>query len=176
MTGVSRRGVFPGSFNPLTIAHLEIARLARDTHELREVVLVVSTVALDKPTPPGPPLMERIEMIRADIATYPWLTVELSELQLIADLAEGFDVVIMGADKWEQLHDVRYYGSDTAMHEALQRLPDVAVAPRAGTEVEGAFVLETDVEFHSMSSTDARAGDRGLMAPHAAKHWDDAAD
>ncbi|MBT8207459.1 MAG: hypothetical protein KJO18_04230 [Acidimicrobiia bacterium] len=171
MTDVSRRGVFPGSFNPLTVAHLEIAHIARETHTLHEVVLVVSSVALDKPSPPGPSLGERIELIRADLAGYDWLRIEQSNKQLIADLAEGFDVVIMGADKWEQLHDPRYYESEDAMYDALRRLPVVAVAPRDGIVVNGADTLDTSPASRSVSSTDARAGDRTLMAPHAAKHW-----
>ena len=33
--------------------------------------------------------------------------------QLIADIAEGYDLVILGADKWAQLHDQSFYKTKT---------------------------------------------------------------
>ena len=33
-----------------------------------------------------------------------WLDVVVSDARLVADLAAGHDVVVMGADKWHQLH------------------------------------------------------------------------
>ena len=107
-----RRGAFPGSFNPLTVAHLEIARLARERYDLGEVHLIVSVTALDKPNPPGPRFDERIATLEADAASTNWLVIARTEHQLIADIAEGFDVVIMGADKWVQVHDVSYYDDE----------------------------------------------------------------
>ena len=166
-----RRGVFPGSFNPLTVAHLEIAELARTRHELDEVHLVVSTVALDKPTPPGPTLGERIELIEADLAAYPHLEVRLTEHQLIADIADGYDLVVMGADKWDQVNDERYYESPAARDAAVARLPEVVVATRAGADAPAELRLETPAELHDISSTAARDGRRDLMAPEAARRW-----
>ena len=78
----SRRGVFPGSFNPLTIAHLEVAEQARREHRLDVVDLVVSQVALDKPAPPGPSFEERIALLDADAAAYDWLFVKTTEQKL----------------------------------------------------------------------------------------------
>ena len=173
MTGMTRRGVFPGSFNPLTIAHLEIARIACESHGLDEIALVVSTVALDKSTPPGPPLAERIRLIEADLAPYPWLSIAQTDDQLIADIAHGFDAVIMGADKWEQVNDVRYYGSIEARDEAVDRLPTVLVAHRDGSVAPEDHTIATPEELRSVSSSKARAGERHLMAPHAREHWDD---
>ena len=168
---VTRRGAFPGSFNPLTIAHLEIAELARTRHGLDEVHLVVSTVALDKPTPPGPTLEERVALIEADLAPYPNLEVRVTERQLIADIAEDYDIVIMGADKWEQVNDEKYYDSPEGRDAALARLPEVVVATRSGADSPAELQLETPHELHGMSSTAARDGARHLMAPHAKQHW-----
>ena len=42
---MSRRAAYPGSFDPLTIAHLGIAEAARDRHALDRVDLVISEVA-----------------------------------------------------------------------------------------------------------------------------------
>jgi len=166
-----RRGVFPGSFNPLTIAHLEVARRARAEHALDEVVLMVSVVALDKPAPPGPPLQRRLELIEADVEDKPWLTVATTNAQLIVDIANGFDVVIMGADKWHQVNDVRYYENEAARDHAVARLRQVAVAPRSGNSTPPQFHLETSAEIHDVSSSRARAGDRDLMAPRTAEAW-----
>ena len=75
----------------------------------------------------------------------PWPTGEEYDAQLLADIAEGFDVLVVGADKWWQLHDVRFYGSEAAMHTALGRLPELAVAPRAGVPAPpGVDLLDVD--------------------------------
>ena len=172
----SRRGVFPGSFNPLTVAHLEIARLARDAYGLDTVVLAVSRVALDKPQPPGPSLAERLELIRIDLSPYPWLDVAVTEHQLIVEIARGFDVVIMGADKWHQVNDARYYEDGRARDAAIADLPTVAVAERDGSELneeDDMVILRTPHELHQVSSSHARAGDRSVMAPHARENWTD---
>ena len=169
---MGRRGVFPGSFSPMTIAHLAVARMARDAHALDEVHFVVSQLALDKPAPPGPSLARRVELIEKELVDHPWLSVRVTELQLIADIATGYDVVIMGADKWEQVHDERYYASPEERDLAVARLPTVAVARRGDLAVADDVILETPEELHGVSSTDARQGRRDYMAPHASRHWD----
>ena len=169
-----RRGAFPGSFNPLTVAHLEIARLARARYDLDEIHLIVSVTALGKPNPPGPRFDERIATLEADAAATDGLVIARTEHQLIADIAEGFDVVIMGADKWVQVRDVSYYDDEAHRDSALARLPTVVVVERDGTPVTGVDTLQTPEELRSVSSTRARAGERDLMAPVARKRWKDA--
>jgi len=169
--GERRRGVFPGSFNPLTVAHLEVARLAREEHRLDEVHFVVSRVALDKPTPPGPPLDERIALIAADIAAHDWLAVRTTDAQLIVDIADGYDVVIMGADKWEQVNDERYYADAAARDAAVAALTETVVATRDGAAAPADLALATPPELRSVSSTAARDGDRDQMAPVARERW-----
>lgn len=162
-----RRGAFPGSFNPLTIAHIEIARLAREQHDLHEVHLIVSHTALDKPDPPGPGFRERIDALEADARAYDWLFVATTDMQLIADIADGFDVVIMGADKWAQVNDIAYYDDEDHRAAAIARLPAVVVAERDGVEIAGAEPLRTSDAIRAVSSTRARAGEDHLMAPEA---------
>lgn len=169
-----RRGAFPGSFNPLTVAHLEIARLARERHGLDEVHLIVSETALDKPHPPGPSFEARIAALEADANAHDWLFVATTGLQLIADIAGGFDLVIMGADKWSQVNDVAYYDDEAHRDAAIARLPAVVVAERHGTAVIGVDTLETSQELRSVSSSRARDGEEHLMAPEARKRWKDA--
>ncbi len=169
----ARTGVFPGSFNPLTVAHLAIVEQARQHHALDHIDLVVSVIALDKHAPPGPPLEERISLIDADIADIPWLSVRTTEHQLIADIAVGYDAVIMGVDKWQQVNDASYYPTESDRDAAVASLPTVIVADRGGMDAPDAMRLQTDAAYHSVSSTAARAGDRSMMAPHAAEHWHD---
>ncbi len=170
---IRRRGVFPGSFNPLTVAHLEVARLAALAHALDTVDLAVSRIAIDKPAPAGPGFDERIALLTAEVAAHDWLGLVTTDEQLIADIADGYDAVIMGADKWNQVNDARYYADDTARDAAVSSLPTVVVAERMGLPIDGAqaTVLRTPSSLHDISSTAARGGDRALMAPYARKHW-----
>lgn len=169
-----RRGVFPGSFNPLTVAHLAIADQARETMNLDSIDLIVSRVALDKPTPPGPSLDDRVALIERDLSDRDWLSIKTTEHQLIADIADGYDVVIMGADKWAQVNEVSYYGSAHERDLAVERLPEVIVADRSGFVTPENLRLATEESLHGVSSTAARAGDRSIMAPVAAEEWRDA--
>jgi len=156
---VTRRGVYPGSFDPLTVAHVAVADAARDRHGLDEVHLVVSHVALAKEERRQAPVATRLAAIEVAAASRPWLRAAATTDQLLADIAEGFDVLVLGADKWWQLHDVAFYGSDGAMAAALARLPTLAVAPRAGVPAPpGVELLDLDPAHAEVSSTAVRAG------------------
>lgn len=173
-TAPRRRGVFPGSFNPLTVAHLDIAKRAREQHGLESIDLIVSLVALGKPTPPGPAIEDRVQLIEQDLIDIPWLSVKTTPYQLIADISNGYDAVIMGADKWQQVNDPSYYHSITDRDEAIARLPKIiVVADRSGYPTSTDYHLETDASLGDVSSTEARAGNRSMMAPAAAAHWQD---
>ena len=161
-------GVYPGSFNPLTSAHLAIAAAARDQHRLVRVELVISRVALGKEDLERPRLEDRFAVVRSETDRHDWLDARLTEDRLISDIARGYDLVIMGADKWVQLIDPGWYGGVEARDEALARLPRLAVAPRPPDEVPPELLLEVPPEVISVSSTAARAGRRDLMAPAAA--------
>lgn len=157
-----RHGVFPGSFDPLTVAHLAIADAARAQCALDQLDLVVSHVALAKEDRHQSPVAERLAAIEAATTDRPWLRARSTAAQLLADIADGYDLLVVGADKWLQLHDPRFYGgSDARMQAALARIPPVAVAPRAGVALptDGpAFVLQLDPAHHRVSSTAVRAG------------------
>lgn len=159
---VLRHGAFPGSFDPLTVAHLAIADAAHAQCALDRLDLVVSRVPLAKEDRTQAPVADRLAAIEAAAAERPWLGARGTEAQLLADIAEGYDLLVVGADKWLQLHDPRFYGgSEAAMRRALQRLPPVAVAPRAGVPLPAdgpAFVLDVDPAHHHVSSTAVRAG------------------
>ena len=163
-----RRGAFPGSFNPLTLGHLAVAEAARDQCQLEVVDLIVSRVALAKETVERPRVDDRVSVLRAAAASRPWLDVRVTGDQLVADIAAGYDVVIMGADKWAQVADPGFYGGSTAARNAaLARLPVVALAPRPPFDVpDGVVVLDVR---HDASSTAARQGQTHWMAPEASE-------
>lgn len=156
-----RAGVFPGSFDPLTTAHVAIAEAAIRECRLDRLDLVMSTVALAK-SGSHSSFEERLAAIERQASRIPQLGAAVTDHQLLADIAEGYDVLVLGADKWHQMHDVTFYGSVEARDAALARLPQLAVAPRAGTvpPPAGADVVHLDVEpsLHEVSSTAVRAG------------------
>ena len=141
-----------------------MADAARRQCRLDRLDLVLSHQALAKEDGHHHSLDERVEALRRVAKGRPWLGVEVTDRQLLADIAEGYDVVVMGADKWQQLHDVVFYGgSTTARDEALARLPEVAIAPRPPTIIPieaGAVVLDLPAHLAEVSSTAVREGRR----------------
>ena len=165
---MTRRAAFPGSFNPLTVGHLAVAEAARAQCALDMVDLIVSRVALAKEDVQWPRIDDRVAVLRAAAAPRPWLGVVVTDHQLIAEVAEGYDVVVMGADKWAQILDPAFYsGSIEARDAAVARLPTVAIAPRPPFDVPGGVVV-LDVS-HDASSTAVRDGRTDWMAPEAAE-------
>ena len=155
-------GVFPGSFDPLTTAHLAVAEAAVAALGLERLDLVMSEVALAKEAGAHSGLDERLAAIEAAAATRPWLGARVTDRRLIADIAEGYDACVVGADKWHQLQDVAFYGTEADRDAALARLPVLLVAPREGVALPpaspGVVVLVVDATFHEVSSTGVRAG------------------
>lgn len=156
-----RRAVFPGSFDPLTVAHLAIADAVRHQLAVDTVDLVISHVALGKEDRASA-VQDRVDAIRGFREHRPWLDATATRAQLLVDIAHGYDVLVLGADKWHQIHDVRFYGgSRRARDEALSRLPAVAIAPRAGSDVpagDRVQLLRLPAEHREVSSTAVRAG------------------
>jgi hypothetical protein len=150
-----RVAAYPGTFDPPTIAHLAVAEAAWRTCEVDRVDLVLSTDPIGKPSPTS--LDERVDALEALAARRPWLGVAVSEHRLIADVCQGYDVVVLGADKWAQVLDPSYHPSEVDWRASLDRLPLVAVARRGGLPIEG-DVLILDVDLGEVSSSAVRAG------------------
>lgn len=161
-------GVYPGSFDPLTVAHLAVAEAAMRTAHLERVDLALSNVALGKENGAHSRIEARAAAIRRAARTRPWLGVTITDAQLIADIAAGYAAVVMGADKWAQVRDPAWYGDDPdARDAAVAALPRVLVAPRPGFDVVGAEVLDVAPEHAHVSSTRARAGEHHLVVTDA---------
>jgi nicotinic acid mononucleotide adenylyltransferase len=160
------RGVYPGSFDPPTIAHVAIAEAAVQAGALDRLDLAISRVTLGKDPARQAPLDARRAVVERLTSTRPWLRVVVTDAQLITDIAAGYDVVIVGADKWSQVRDPAWYdGSEARRDAALASLTRVLVAPRPGFEVAGAEVLDVPAHLAAVSSSSARAGRTDLIAP-----------
>jgi cytidyltransferase-like protein len=158
------RGVYPGTFDPPTIAHLAVAEAALSQCELDSVDLVVNRTPLGKAG--VRPLATRVAMLEAVATVRPWLHVAVTDQLHIADIADGYDVLILGADKWAQVLDPSFYSSGADRDAAVARLPKLALAPRHGLSLpDGCVVL--DVDLSHVSSTAARAGRVEMVLPEA---------
>jgi nicotinic acid mononucleotide adenylyltransferase len=161
-----RIAVFPGSFDPLTVAHLAVARAVVDQRGVSHVHLALSTTTLGKAHLDDSTLDRRVAALRRRTREHDWLEVVVVEHSLVADIAQGYDVVVMGADKWAQVNDAAWYGDDvTARDDALARLPEVAVAPRMGHHVPDGLSLELPAELAHVSATAVRQGRTDWAAP-----------
>jgi nicotinamide-nucleotide adenylyltransferase len=171
-------GAYPGTFNPPTVAHLAIAEAAWRQGGLDRVDLVVSRRPFGKDVD-RPTLDDRMVVLQAIASSRPWLGVRLTDAQLIADVAAGYDAVVVGADKWLQIMDPGWYaGSSLARDEAVAGLPRLLLVVRPPYQVTGdlpagSVVLEMESRHANVSSSGARAGQREWMAIEAAEsgHW-----
>jgi hypothetical protein len=164
--GVMKVGAYPGTFDPPTVAHVAIADAARRQCGLDGVDLVVNAAPLGKAGVRS--LEARVAMLSALTAGRPWLRVVVTERVHLADIAEGYDVLVLGADKWAQVLDEGFYPSPEERDAAVARLPPLAVAPRDGLALpEGCEVLSIDAALGDVSSTAARHGRLEVVAPEA---------
>tara|TARA_B110000014_G_scaffold29305_1_gene18354 strand:- start:261 stop:788 length:528 start_codon:yes stop_codon:yes gene_type:complete len=151
-----RRGVYPGSFNPPTVGHVAIVETAIQQHNLTSIDLTISEVALAKPIIEKPSLEERIRVLETSFVGIPQVNIVRTDLQLIADIAYGYDLVVMGADKWIQIQDENFYDDVDHMRECISRLPQIAVAPRGEIVVPEEILLEVPETIAAVSSSLAR--------------------
>jgi cytidyltransferase-like protein len=150
-----RVAAYPGTFDPPTIAHLAVAEAAWRACDVDRVVLVLSRDPIGKGG--ATPLEERLATLEALTEHLDWLGVAVSDHRLIADVAGGYDVVVLGADKWAQVLDPSFHPDEETWRASLARLPRVAVARRGDQPVPGE-VLVLDVDLPDISSTAVRDG------------------
>ena len=157
-------GCYPGSFDPPTIGHLAVAEAALGHCGLERLDLVVSDEPLGKPE--ASPVEVRVARLEAAVADLDRVAVVRTGLRLLAEICDGYDILVLGVDKWAQVLDPAWYGSEQARDEAVAGLPDVVVAPRAGVPVpEGIDVLPVDPAVLAVSASEIRAGRQAWAAP-----------
>lgn len=90
-----RLGVLGGAYNPITLAHLMLARTARDQARLDEVLFVLPKIPPHKPVVDAN-IDERLEMMRLGLAELPFATVGLCTHGLFLDIAAALQDVFYG--------------------------------------------------------------------------------
>lgn len=135
-----RLGVFSGSFNPPTVAHVWLCEQAQKQLQLREVLLLLTIVNVDK-TQFDFSLEERVEMMTAVVKEHSSWSAALCSHGRFVEKAQavtkaypaGTEVwFIVGYDTLVRIFEPRFY-PDIPMDEALQRffkIARLAVFPR----------------------------------------------
>lgn len=156
------RAVFPGSFDPLTVAHVAIADAVHRQRGADRVDLAISVQALEKEGRAHQSVAARVAAIEDHAGERPWLGATVTEAQLLVDIADGYHLLVVGADKWHQLHDPRFYGGSAAARDrAIDRLPPLAIVPRGDVDLPDAvtgLLLDLPAEYRRVSSSAVRDG------------------
>ncbi|HLJ82130.1 MAG TPA: hypothetical protein VKT52_11620 [Ktedonobacterales bacterium] len=134
-----RVGLFAGSFNPLTRAHVALADAARQIAALDAVVWTISAVTVNKERVQRASVPDRLAQLNAFAKTTPTDVVAVINRGLYVEEAEAMRsrlaseatlFLLVGFDKIVQIFDPRYYANrDSALRE-LFALALVLVAPR----------------------------------------------
>ncbi|MGC8465453.1 MAG: hypothetical protein ACP5O0_05935 [Acidimicrobiales bacterium] len=122
--------VFPGSFNPPTLAHRAIVDSVLSSKRIDRVDLTLSHDALNKPRHTQASLGTRCDLLVQVFDDEPRCRIVLTSERLLADIARDYDYLVLGADKALQLHDPIYYSSLEEMRDKLARLPELIVFDR----------------------------------------------
>jgi nicotinate-nucleotide adenylyltransferase len=161
-----RLGVLAGAFNPLTVAHLALARAALS--QVSEVVFVLPKLFPHKPYH-GAPFAERVEMLRAAIPNEPAYSIAAADgglfLEIAAECREAYgeDVpltFLCGRDAAERILNWDY-GDPDAVTTMLRQF-DLLVAARGGNLApvpdcrHCVEILALNGEFDHVSSTEVR--------------------
>ncbi len=133
-------GIMAGSFDPLTNAHLALARAARESGGCDAVYLALSRHTVDKETRVRPTDAERATLLRQVARREPGLGVLAFNRGLYADQAVAARALfpdareirfVVGFDKARQIFDPRYYTDRDAALRQLFAHVGLLVAPRA---------------------------------------------
>jgi nicotinamide-nucleotide adenylyltransferase len=145
-----RVGVFAGSFNPLTRAHVALANAARRAAGLDALIWTCAAASVDKEQVERAALVDRLAQMRAFVAGRRRETLALLNRGLYVDeartiralLAPSADLtLIVGYDKIVQIFDPKYYADRDAALRALFSLARLLVGPREGEGAEALAAL-----------------------------------
>jgi nicotinamide-nucleotide adenylyltransferase len=145
-----RVGLFPGSFNPLTHAHVAMANAARRAASLDVLLWGVALASIDKERVQRAALPDRLAQLQAFVAGRRGHAAILLNRGLYVDqatatralLRQDADLhVVVGFDKIVQIFDPHYYDDRTSALDTLFSLTRFLVAPRAGDGEDALNVL-----------------------------------
>jgi nicotinic acid mononucleotide adenylyltransferase len=112
-----RRAIFAGAFNPLHDGHRLMARVAAERLQL-PVEFEVSIINVDKPPLDFLEMQRRAEQFGVNEKL--WFTTAATFVEKAAIFAPATFVV--GVDTIERIAEAKYYASEAACREAIQRL------------------------------------------------------
>jgi len=144
---VRRVGLLCGSFNPLTLAHTELAERASETFGLDRVLFTLAKVTVDKERVTGLGLEDRLLLLSLYAERHASIGVALVNRGLYVDQARAFRSLlgahvelqfIVGMDKLVQILDPKYYQDRGAALRQLFALSSLIVANR-GEMAEAEF-------------------------------------
>ncbi|HEV8715180.1 MAG TPA: hypothetical protein VGX03_20410 [Candidatus Binatia bacterium] len=134
-----RVGLLCGSFNPLTLAHTELAERARETYQLEGTFFTLAKVTVDKERSSGIGLADRLLLLSLYAQRHDHTGVALVNRGLYFEQAQAFRSVlgakvalnfVVGMDKLVQILDPRYYQDRDAALRQLFALSSLIVANR----------------------------------------------
>jgi len=149
LTNLKRVGIFSGSFNPPTIAHLELARCAKESFNLDRMFFTLSAVTVDKERIEGLMLEDRLLLLELLAAELDWAAVAIVNRGLYFEQARAFRSLlgksarisfVAGMDKLIQIFDARYYQDREAALRTLLTEAQLLIAMRGNL---GMHELET---------------------------------
>jgi nicotinate-nucleotide adenylyltransferase len=161
-----RVGILAGAFNPVTVAHLALARAALS--QVGEVVFVLPKTFPHKPYH-GAPFEKRVKMLHAALADEPAFSIAASNGGLFVDIAAecrqtyGEDVrltFLCGRDAAERVLEWDY-GDAEAVDNMLCKFDLLVAARRGEFEIvanarHSVRILALEGEFDHISSTEIR--------------------
>jgi len=113
-----RIGILCGAFNPPTLAHVELARRAKEGFKLDHILFTMSRITIDKEKVEGISLEDRMLLLSLMAKELGWASVGAVNKGLYFEQARAFRSLlgnkarlffVVGMDKVMQIFDPRYY-------------------------------------------------------------------
>jgi len=113
-----RIGILCGAFNPPTLAHVELARRAKDGFKLDHILFTMSRITIDKEKVEGLSQEDRMLLLSLITGELGWASVAAVNKGLYFEQARAFRSLlgnkariffVVGMDKVIQIFDPRYY-------------------------------------------------------------------
>ncbi len=179
--GSMRVGILSGSFNPLTLAHIELARRAKQNFKIDHILFTVGRVIIDKEGVEGLSLEDRLLLLSLIAVEEGSTSVAVVNRGLYFEHAKAFRSLlgskskiffVVGMDKVMQIFEPRYYQDRNAALQCLFTEAQLVAADRSSWGREDLkqllareenrpyedriFSLTLPEEFRGLSSSELR--------------------